>query len=213
MFALDSLWLVEIENYHLTDCRSEVRLVFNFVLRLCLTFGAEASCRHGQEEKMGRKFVKVFDARIFLIAAIVGIVALAGAPTVCADPPDAKQVTLSLSFDGSGSCSISVDPEVAEIWRGEHQKIKKVYWAASPNSQYSQLYWELRWDADKGGATEDYFGAVDLPCGVNNIKVQPKSKPKIANAEWPYAVAVYSCSDGAKSTHLCTVDPRIKWRD
>jgi len=162
---------------------------------------------------MGGKIVRKDIATASLVVAIAGTLVLAGASTVWADPPDAKEVTLLLSFDDAGICSISIDPEIAEIWRGQNQKIKKVYWAAPPNSQYPQLYWELRWDPDKGGGTEDYFGAVDLPCGVNNIKVQPNPKPKIPNAEWPYAVSVYSCANGAKSEHLCTVDPRIKWRD
>jgi hypothetical protein len=162
---------------------------------------------------MGGNFIKRNIAKTSLVAAIVGIVVLAGASTVWADPPDAKEVTLLLSFNDAGKCSISVHPEIAEIWRGQHHKIKKVYWVAPPNSQYPQLFWELRWDPDKGGATEDYFGAVDLSCGVNNIKVQPKPKPKIPNAEWPYSVSVYSCADGAKSEHLCNVDPRIRWKN
>jgi hypothetical protein len=144
---------------------------------------------------------------------ILAILISAGASNVWADPPDAREVTLQLSFDNADRCTISVSPETATIFRGEHQKIKKVYWVAAPNSQFPELYWELRWDPEKGGATEDYFGAVDLPCGVNNIKVQPKPKPKIANAEWPYSVSVFKCSDGAKSEHLCSVDPRIRWDD
>lgn len=162
---------------------------------------------------MGSNFVKKNIANASLAVAIVGILVSAGASTAWADPPDAKEVTLVLSFNDAGKCSISVDPEIADIWRGQHQKIKKVYWVAPPNSQYPELYWELRYDPEKGGGSGDYFGVVDLPCGVNNIKVQPKPKPTIPNAEWPYAVSVYSCADGAKSQLLCAVDPRIKWRD
>jgi hypothetical protein len=84
---------------------------------------------------------------------------------------------------------------------------------AAANSQYPQLFWELRWDPDKGGASEDYFGAVDLPCDVNKIKKQPDPKPNIPRAEWPYSVSVYNCTGGTKSEHLCTVDPRIRWDD
>lgn len=135
---------------------------------------------------------------------------MAGAATVSADPPDAKTVTLAVTAGGDGSCSITVDPETAVIQRGDNAKIKKVYWEALPNDQYPELFWELRWDPDKGGASENYFGDVDLACGVENIKVQP-DKPKIENAEWPYAVTVFACVDGMKSEQLCTVDPRIRW--
>ncbi len=147
------------------------------------------------------------------MGAIAGILILAGASAAWADPPDAREVTLQLAIDGTGSCTITVTPETATISRGANQKVKKVYWVAPPNGQFPELFWELRWDPDKGGATEDYFGAVNLPCGVNDIKVQPKPKPKIPNAEWPYAVSVYSCSGGARAEHLCTVDPRIRWDD
>lgn len=162
---------------------------------------------------MDSDFVTKCVAKAPLVVVSVGVLALAGASTLWADPPDAREVTLQLSIDSAGNCSISVDPEIATIWRGESQKIKKVYWVAPPNGQYPELYWELRWDPDKGGATEDYFGEVDLACGVNNIKVQPNPKPKVPRAEWPYSVSVYSCSDGTQSEKLCTVDPRIRWDD
>ena len=142
---------------------------------------------------------------------VAAVAMLAAAPTTAeADPPDAKEVTLALHVDGDGNCSITVDPETAVIQRGDKAKIKKVYWVAPPNDQYPNLFWELRWDPDKGGASENYFGDVDLACGVENIKVQP-DKPKIENAEWPYAVTVFNCVDGGKAEQLCTVDPRIRW--
>lgn len=143
-----------------------------------------------------------------LCAAAVMFVA--GAATVGADPPDAKTVSLAVTLGDDGSCSIAVDPETAVIQRGPNAKIKKVYWESLPNDLHAELFWELRWDPEKGGATENYFGDVDLACGVDNIKVQP-DKPKIDNAEWPYAVTVFSCVDGAKAERLCTVDPRIRW--
>ncbi len=146
--------------------------------------------------------------RIPILCAAVLLVA--GAATVSADPPDAKTVTLEVAVGADGECSITVVPEVGVIQRGNKAKIKKVYWEALPNDRYPELFWELRWDPDKGGASENYFGDVDLACGVDNIKVQP-DKPKIDNAEWPYAVTVFACVDGAKSVELCTVDPRIRW--
>jgi len=144
-----------------------------------------------------------------LCGAVVAILTVAPT-TAVADPPDAKEVTLTLQVDGEGNCSITVDPETAVIERGDNAKIKKVYWVATPNDDHPNLFWELRWDPDKGGASENYFGDVDLACGVENIKVQP-DKPKIDNAEWPYAVTVFDCVDGAKAEELCTVDPRIRW--
>jgi hypothetical protein len=162
---------------------------------------------------MGGNFFRGTTRAASWVVAIVGMLILAGVSTAWADPPDAREVTLKLSFDGAGKCSISVDPEIATIWRGQHQKIKKVYWVAAPNSQYPELYWELRYDPGKGGGTGDYFGAVNLSCGVNEIKVKPQQKPAKAKAEWPYSVSVFSCSDGARSEHLCTVDPRIRWDD
>jgi len=162
---------------------------------------------------MGRNFVKKNIASFSLVVAIVGILVSASASNAWADPPDAREVTLQLTIDDGGNCSITVSPETATISRGQNKKIKKVYWVAPPNNQYPELYWELRWDPDKGGATENFFGDANLACGVNNIKVQPNPKPKKPNAEWPYAVSVYSCSGGEKSQHLCTVDPRIRWDD
>lgn len=147
-----------------------------------------------------------------LLCALAAVVFLAVPSAVEADPPDAKEVTLKLTIDGDGNCAINVDPETAVIQKGDNAKIKKVYWVALPNEQYPQLFWELRWDPDKSGASENYFGDVDLPCGVDNLKVQP-DKPKIDNAEWPYAVTVFGCADGGRAEQLCTVDPRIRWEN
>ncbi len=144
-----------------------------------------------------------------LIVAAVAIFA-AGPSIVEADPPDAKEVTLEFAIDDGGACSITVVPETGVIQRGNNAKIKKVYWVALPNDQYPELFWELRWDPDKGGATENYFGDVNLACGVDTIKVQP-DKPKIDGAEWPYAVTVFACVDGTRAEQLCSVDPRIRW--
>ena len=144
------------------------------------------------------------------LCVVAAAISLAIPSSVEADPPDAKEVTLELAIDGGGGCSITVVPEVGVIQRGDNAKIKKVYWVALPNDQYPNLFWELRWDPDKGGGSENYFGDVDLACGVENIKVQP-DKPKIENAEWPYAVTVFNCVDGGRAEQLCTVDPRIRW--
>lgn len=150
--------------------------------------------------------------RVLLLCAAATVIITAAPAIVSADPPDAKEVTLQVAVNGDGGCSITVIPEIGVIQRGNNAKIKKVYWVALPNDQYPQLFWELRWDPDKGGASENYFGNVDLACGIDNIKVQP-DKPTIDNAEWPYAVTVFGCVDGAKAEQLCTVDPRIRWEN
>lgn len=134
-------------------------------------------------------------------------------PGLASADNDAREVTLTAAADGAGGCTITVSPETAIISRGNTAEIKKVYWVAEPNAELGELYWEIRYDPGKGGGSENYFGDVNLACGESSIKVQPKPKPKIPNAEWPYMVTVYQCADGAKGPYLCTVDPRIKWND
>jgi hypothetical protein len=146
-----------------------------------------------------------------MIAIACGI--LISWPGLAAADDDSREVTLTAVADGSGGCTITVSPETAIISRGNNEKIKKVYWVAAPNAELGELFWELRYDPGKGGGSENYFGDVNLTCGESSIKVQPKPKPKIPNAEWPYMVTAYRCADGAKGPYLCTVDPRIKWND
>ena len=150
---------------------------------------------------------------IIMVVGTIGVLILGGASAVSAQQPDGREVTLELSTDGAGNPTIMVSPETATIWRNKHGKVKKVVWVAMPNAQYGELFWELRWDPSKGGESENYFGSVDLPCGVSRIKVQPRPKPTIPYAQWPYMVTVYSCSNGAKGQELATVDPRIRWDD
>jgi hypothetical protein len=149
-----------------------------------------------------------------MVVGTIGVLNLSGASAVSAQQPDGREVTLELSMDGAGNPTIIVSPETATIWRNAQGKVKKVVWVATPDTQYGELYWELRWDpSNKGGGSENFFGNVDLPCGVSQIKVQPKPKPKIPYAQWPYMVTVYSCPNGAKGQKLVTVDPRIRWDD
>jgi len=150
-----------------------------------------------------------------MLAVVFAVVSWGSTPPVEGTPPDddSREVTLTAVADGAGGCTITVSPETAIISRGANAKIKKIYWVSELNPEFGELYWELRYDPGKGGGSENYFGDVNLACGEASIKVQPKPKPKIPNAEWPYMVTVYSCVDGAKSEYLCTVDPRIKWND
>jgi len=156
-----------------------------------------------------RSFQRSFSLTMIVIAC--GIL-ITWAGDAAADN-ESREVTLTAVDDGSGGCTITVSPENAIISRGPNAKIKKVYWVAEANPELGELYWEIRYDPGKGGATENYFGDVNLACGAGSIKVQPKPKPKIPNAEWPYMVTVYRCENGAKGPYLCTVDPRIKWND
>jgi hypothetical protein len=151
-------------------------------------------------------------AAIILMGTIEMLI-LGGVSTASAQQPDGREVTLELSMDGAGNPTVIVSPETATIWRNAQGKVKKVVWVAMPDAQYGELYWELRWDPSKGGGSDNFFGNVDLPCGDSQIKVQPKPKPKIPYAQWPYMVTVYSCSNGAKGQELVTVDPRIRWDD
>ena len=146
---------------------------------------------------------------IAVVLGTIGVLILGGATTASAQQPDSREITLELSMDGA----IIVTPETATIWRTKHGKVKKVEWAALANAEYPELYWELRWAPSKGGGSDNFFGDVDLPCGESHIKVQPRPKPTIPYAEWPYMVTVYSCSDGAKGQEIATVDPRIRWDD
>ena len=150
---------------------------------------------------------------VIILMGTTEMLILGGVSTASAQQPDGREVTLELSMDGAGNPTVIVSPETATIWRNAQGKVKKVVWVAMPDAQYGELYWELRWDPSKGGGSDNFFGNVDLPCGVSQIKVQPKPKPKIPYAEWPYMVTVYSCSNGAKGQKLVTVDPRIRWDD
>ena len=150
--------------------------------------------------------------RLSTLLCAAALCALLVSLQAAADPPDAKQVTLALAGDAESGFTITVDPETAEIERGNTAKIKKVYWAGVGTEQHPEVYWELRWDPDKGGGSENYFGDVDLACGVGSLKVQP-DKPKIPNAQWPYAVTAYSCVEGSRGERLASVDPRIVWKD
>jgi hypothetical protein len=77
----------------------------------------------------------------------------------------------------------------------------------------TELFWELRYDPDKGGGSADDFGEVDIACGGAGTKVQPDKKPDFPYAQWPYSVTVYACAEGAKGQQLANGDPRIVWKD
>ena len=148
-----------------------------------------------------------------MVVGTIGVLILSGASAVSAQQPDGREVTLELSMDGAGYPTIIVSTKTDTIWRNAQGKVKKVVWVAMPDAQYGELYWELRWDPSKGGGSDNFCRNGNLSFWVSDIKVQPKPKPKVPYAEWPYMVTVYSCSGGVKGQELATVDPRIRWDD
>lgn len=153
----------------------------------------------------------VSPALIATVAAALVFFSGPGAGSARAD--ESKDITLELSIDGAGTATITVDPEDAQIWRNKPNKPKKVNWKTVNSSPHPGLFWELRYDPDKGGGSADYFGEVDIACGETGTKVQPDKKPDFPHAQWPYSVTVYACAEGAKGQQLATVDPRIVWKD
>jgi len=122
-------------------------------------------------------------------------------------------IQLALDQNVNGEVVIKVQPRDAKIWRNKPDKPKKVEWWWTVNdTSYPEIFWEIRYDASKGG-TADYFGEVNIECGQKEIKVQPDKKPDIPKAEWPYSITVYACKDGVKAQKIATVDPRIIWQD
>jgi hypothetical protein len=152
-------------------------------------------------------------SRGVIAAAATTVALISGLLIGSAHAADSKAVTLSLSIDSAGTASITVDPEDAQIWRNKPNKPKKVHWKTANSSSQAELFWELRYDPDKGGGSADYFGEVDIACGETDTKAQPDKKPDFPYAQWPYSVTVYACADGAKGQQLATVDPRIVWKD
>lgn len=166
---------------------------------------------NGVEVNVSQKFRLATVVRAISIFAV--LIVFDGSLTRSAYAGDAKDVRLWLAFETTGRAVIIVDPSYAKIWRNKPDKPKKVNWDTVNNSQYEELFWELRYDPSKGGASADYFGDVDIVCGETAIKVQPEKKPDFPNAQWPYAVSVYACKNGVKAQKLACVDPRIVWKD
>lgn len=147
------------------------------------------------------------------LVTVVVVFGFSGSLTGSALAADKTQVKLRLYTGMTGSVGILVNPSEAKIWRNKPDKPKKVEWFTVNDSPYANLFWELRYDTSKGGSTANYFGDVDLECGVTRKKVQPDKKPDFPNAQWPYSVTVYACANGEKAQKLATVDPRIVWKD
>jgi len=123
-------------------------------------------------------------------------------------------IQLRLDEDFTDEAVIEVQPVEAKIWRNKPDKPKKVeWWWESNATSFSEIYWEIRYDPSKEGATANYFGDVDIKCGETRVKVQPDKKPDFPKAEWPYSITVFACKDGGKAQEIATVDPRIIWQD
>ena len=114
-----------------------------------------------------------------------------------------REILLTLRVKSLVRTVVKVQPRDAKIWRNTPDKPKKVnWWIDQQHLVRSELFWELRYDPDKGGGTENYFGDVDIECGETAIKVQPDKKPDFPYAQWPYSVTVYACVDGTKGEKL-----------
>lgn len=124
---------------------------------------------------------------------------------------DSPEVSLKVEVMGPDKCKITVHPETAYISRGSGAGVK---WEAETNPNLGELYWEIRYEENSEGASGNYFGDVNLACGSSSLRKKPVSEPpsEKRNAEWPYMVTVYHCTeDGSRGKKLCDVDPRIKW--
>lgn len=145
------------------------------------------------------------------LTIVIAAVLIAGS-TGAAD----KKTTIQLRLDENLAerAVIEVQPLDAKIWRNKPDKPKKVEWWWESNvTSFSEIYWEIRYDPSKEGATANYFGDVDIKCGETRVKVQPDKKPDFPKAEWPYSITVFACKDGVKAQEIATVDPRIIWQD
>jgi hypothetical protein len=144
---------------------------------------------------------------IIIFGLVIAAVLIAGS----ANAADKKRyIELKLDVGSTAKPFIRVLPRDAKIWRNKPGKPKKVEWWWTTNkTSYSEIFWEIRYDPSKGGGTADYFGDVDIACGES----KPDKKPDFPNAEWPYSITVYACSDGVKAQKIATLDPRIKWQD
>jgi len=145
------------------------------------------------------------------LTIVIAAVLIAGS-TGAAD----KKTTIQLRLDENLAerAVIEVQPLDAKIWRNKPDKPKKVEWWWESNvTSFSEIYWEIRYDPSKEGATANYFGDVDIKCGETRVKVQPDKKPDFPKAEWPYSITVFACNDGVKAQEIATVDPRIIWQD
>jgi len=147
------------------------------------------------------------------VVAVAVLVAFSGPLTGSAFAKDKTEIELRLRLEMSGRLVILVNPPEARIWRNKPDKPKKVEWYTVNNTPFTVTFWELRYEPSKGGGTANYFGDVDLECGVARKTVQPDKKPDFPNAQWPYKVTVYACVDGVKAQELATLDPRIVWKD
>jgi len=145
------------------------------------------------------------------LTIVIAAVLIAGS-TGAADKKTTIQLRLDENF--AEQAVIEVQPLEAKIWRNKPDKPKKVEWWWETNvTSFSEIYWEIRYDPSKEGATANYFGDVDIKCGETQVKVQPDKKPDFPKAEWPYSITVFACKDGVKAQEIATVDPRIIWQD
>jgi hypothetical protein len=148
------------------------------------------------------------------IVAVAIIVAFGGPFVDSAQGADRKVVKVAVDEVGSGTTRIRVYPRDAGLWRNTPGKAQNIrWWMVKNRSSYPQIFWEFRFDPSREGATEDYFGDVDIECGGKHVDVAPEMKPDSVNAVWPYTITAYACSKGAKAQKIATGNARIVWKD
>lgn len=116
---------------------------------------------------------------------------------------------IDLEYVGGEKCVEAYPDEAVLIKNKKPKKLR--FWVRDAG----EYYWEIAWDNSKGGATDNFFGAVpDITCADNNLKSGPHTGvPDVGTVTWPYKVTVYNCVDGEKATEVCHTDPGVRIKD
>ena len=149
---------------------------------------------------------------VFAIAFFFALSMVALASPVDADDTE-RSVLLTLRVERTGVTMVKVQPRDAKLWRNDPEKPHEIRWWTINNTQYEEVYWEIRHDSSRSGSEGDYFGEIDIECGQSEVTVQPVTVPDSPNARWPYVVNVYGCYDGKKAQKLSTLSPLVLWKD
>lgn len=148
----------------------------------------------------------------FAIAVVFALTMVASASSMDAADNE-RSVLLTLRVERTGMTIVKVQPRDAKIWRNDPEKPRIVRWWTVNNTQYQEVYWEIRHDTSRADETADYFGEINIECGQTEVSVQPVTVPDSPNARWPYVVNVYGCKDGKKAQKLSTLNPTVVWKD
>ena len=152
--------------------------------------------------------------RIAIITVAFFLAGILGALAVSTEAADKDQsILLTLRVDVTGQTMVKVQPRDTKLWRNNPDKPQQVRWWTVNNTQYNQVYWEIRHDTTRGSDGVDYFGEIDIECDQTEVTVKPDTVPESEGARWPYVVNVYGCVGGEKAQKLATLSPLILWKD